>query len=156
MHLNYIQNQAINLIKETCMIYPILLTVISSAGYHFMLKQTSTKGSPMLVLFWSYLLAAVVCLAFLLLKSEEIKFVSVFKDRGWIPLVLALTIVGIEFGYILSYKSGGKVGQVSMITQMVSLVVMFAIGYIVMKEPITFKKGFGIASALFSFHLLSR
>lgn len=139
-----------------CMIYSVLLTVLSSAGYHFMLKQTSTKGSPMLILFWSYLLAAVVCLTCLMLKSEEIKFVSVFKDRGWIPMILALTIVGIEFGYIMSYKSGGNVGQVSMITQMVSLVVMFTIGYIVMKEPITFKKGFGIASALFSFHLLSR
>lgn len=138
------------------MIYPILLTVLSSAGYHFMLKQTSMKGSPVLVLFWSYLLAAIVCLGALLLKDDEIKVFSVFKDKSWIPLALALTLVGIEFGYILSYKSGGKVGQVSMITQMVSLVVMFAIGYIVMKEPITFKKGFGIASALFSFHLLSR
>ena len=138
------------------MIYPVLLTVLSSAGYHFMLKQTSMKGSPILVLFWSYMLAALVCLSVLLFKDEEIKVFSVFKDKSWIPMLLALTLVGIEFGYILSYKSGGKVGQVSMITQMVSLVVMFAIGYIVMKEPITFKKGFGIASALFSFHLLSR
>lgn len=138
------------------MIYPVLLTVLSSAGYHFMLKQTSMKGSPILVLFWSYMLAAIVCLSVLLLKGDEIKVFSVFKDKSWIPMALALTLVGIEFGYILSYKSGGKVGQVSMITQMVSLVVMFAIGYIVMKEPITFKKGFGIASALFSFHLLSR
>lgn len=138
------------------MVYSVLLTVLSSAGYHFMLKQTSQKGSPVLVLFWSYLLAAIVCLTVLLLKGDEIKMLSVFKDKSWIPMILALTLVGIEFGYIMSYKSGGNVGQVSMITQMVSLVVMFTIGYIVMKEPITFKKGFGIASALFSFHLLSR
>jgi drug/metabolite transporter (DMT)-like permease len=138
------------------MIYPVILTVLSSAMYHFMLKQTSTKGSPMLVLFWSYLLAALACLFMVMIRSDKVEMLSVFKDKAWIPLILAATLVGIEFGYILSYKSGGKVGQVSMITQMVSLVVMFAIGYIVMKEPITFKKGFGIASALFSFHLLSR
>jgi drug/metabolite transporter (DMT)-like permease len=138
------------------MIYPVILTVFSSAMYHFMLKQTSTKGSPMLVLFWSYLLAAIACLFMVMLRSDKVEMLSVFKDKAWIPMILAATLVGIEFGYILSYKSGGKVGQVSMITQMVSLVVMFAIGYIVMKEPITFKKGFGIASALFSFHLLSR
>lgn len=138
------------------MIYPVILTVLSSAMYHFMLKQTSAKGSPMLVLFWSYALAALACLVMIMFKSEKIEVFSVFKDKPWIPMILAATLVGIEFGYILSYKSGGKVGQVSMITQMVSLVVMFAIGYIVMKEPLTFKKGFGIASALFSFHLLSR
>lgn len=138
------------------MIYPVILTVLSSAMYHFMLKQTSAKGSPMLVLFWSYALAAIACLVVIMFKSEKIEVFSVFKDKPWIPMILAATLVGIEFGYILSYKSGGKVGQVSMITQMVSLVVMFAIGYIVMKEPLTFKKGFGIASALFSFHLLSR
>lgn len=138
------------------MIYPVILTVLSSAMYHFMLKQTSAKGSPMLVLFWSYALAAIACLVMMMLKSEKIEVFSVFKDKPWIPMILAATLVGIEFGYILSYKSGGNVGQVSMITQMVSLVVMFAIGYIVMKEPLTFKKGFGIASALFSFHLLSR
>ncbi len=138
------------------MIYPVILTVLSSAMYHFMLKQTSAKGSPMLVLFWSYALAAIACLVVIMFKSEKIEMFSVFKDKPWIPMILAATLVGIEFGYILSYKSGGKVGQVSMITQMVSLVVMFAIGYIVMKEPLTFKKGFGIASALFSFHLLSR
>lgn len=138
------------------MIYPVILTVLSSAMYHFMLKQTSAKGSPMLVLFWSYALAAIACLVMMMFKSEKIEVFSVFKDKPWIPMILAATLVGIEFGYILSYKSGGKVGQVSMVTQMVSLVVMFAIGYIVMKEPLTFKKGFGIASALFSFHLLSR
>lgn len=136
------------------MLYPILLTVLSSATYHFLLKQTSSKASPMLVLFWSYAIAAVVCLCALMLKDDEVKIFSAFKDKAWIPGLLAMALVGIELGYIWSYKSGGKVGQVSMITQMVSLVVMFAIGYIVMKEPMTFKKGFGIASALFSFSLL--
>jgi drug/metabolite transporter (DMT)-like permease len=138
------------------MLFPVLLTVVSSATYHFMLKQTSTKASPVLVLFWSYAIAAVVCLAALVMKQENVKVASVFEDKAWLPLVLAMALIGIEFGYILSYKSGGKIGQVSMITQMVSLVVMFVIGFMIMKEPITFKKGFGIASALFSFHLLSR
>lgn len=156
MHLNYIQIQTIISQKEFVMIYPVLLTVLSSAMYHFMLKHTSAKGSPMLVLFWSYAIAALVCLVALMFKTEDVKVFSVFKDKAWLPMLLAFALVGIELGYVLSYKAGGKVGQVSMITQMVSLVVMFAIGYIVMKEPITFKKGFGIASALFSFHLLSR
>ena len=139
------------------MIYPILLTVLSSAVYHFMLKQTSAKGSPLLVLFWSYGLAALVCMIALMFRSGPVKVFSVFQeDRAWLPMILALAVVGIEFGYIWSYKSGGKVGQVSMITQMVSLIFMMVLGYLVMKEPLTFKKGFGIASALFSFHLLSR
>lgn len=138
------------------MLFPILLTVVSSASYHFLLKQTSTKSSALLVLFWSYAFAASVCLGALLMNKDEVKFFSAFDERSWIPVCLALALVGIELGYIWSYKSGGKVGQVSMITQMVSLVFMFVIGYVLLKEPITFKKGFGIASALFSFHLLSR
>lgn len=138
------------------MLYPVLLTVFSSASYHFLLKQTSMKGSALLILFWSYAIAAGVCLGVLLFKSDEVKLVSAFEDKAWIPVFLAIALVGIELGYIWSYKSGGKVGQVSMITQMVSLVLMLVIGFVVMKEPITFKKGFGIASALFSFHLLSR
>jgi drug/metabolite transporter (DMT)-like permease len=136
------------------MIYPVMLTVLSSAMYHFLLKQTSSKASPMLVLFWSYALAAGVCLVMLLMKNENLKVLSVFKDKGYIPVILAIALVGIEVGYIWSYKSGGKVGQVSMITQMVSLVLMMGIGFILSREPMTLQKAFGIASALFSFHLL--
>lgn len=136
------------------MIYPVILTVLSSALYHFLLKQTSAKASPMLVLFWSYALAAAVCLIFLMFKSGKLEMFSVFKERGWLPMILALAVVGIEFGYILAYKSGGKVGQVSMITQMVSLVFMMGVGYVLTKEPITLQRAFGVASALFSFHLL--
>ena len=135
------------------MIYPIILTVTSSMIYHLLLKQMS-KTSPFLILFWSYLLASLVCLVVVLKKNENIQIFSVFENKAWIPMLLGVALLGIELGYLWSYKSGGKVGQVSMISQMVSMLLMIAIGFVVSREPLTMQKAFGIASALFSFHLL--
>lgn len=135
------------------MIYPILLTVSSSMIYHLLLKHMS-KTSPFLILFWSYLLASVVCLVVVLKKNENVQVFSVFQDKAWVPMLLGIALLGIELGYLWSYKSGGKVGQVSMISQMVSMLLMIAIGFVVSREPLTMQKAFGIASALFSFHLL--
>ncbi len=115
------------------LIYPIILTVLSSTTYHFMLKYMSAKASPLLILFWSYLLAATVCLVVLLTQSQNVKMLSVFKDKGWMPILLALALLGIEVGYIWSYKNGGKVGQVSMVSQMVSTIVLLGIGFIMEK-----------------------
>lgn len=137
------------------MILPVALTVCSSAIYHFMLKQASGK-SPFLILFWSYMIAAIVCLALIFFNEQQLKFSIPFKDRPYLPFVLALALIGIEFGYLTAYKTGGKIGQVSMMTQMVSLIFMLVLGLILMKEPMTFKKAFGAVSAIFSFFLLSR
>lgn len=134
---------------------PVALTVFSSAIYHLMLKQASGK-SPFLILFWSYMIAAILCLGLILLNEHDLKFSNPFKDRPYLPFVLALTLIGIEFGYMASYRSGGKIGQVSMMTQMVSLLVMLVLGFFLAKEPLTFKKAFGAVTALFSFFLLSR
>lgn len=135
-------------------LYPIILTVLSSTTYHFLLKHMSSKASPLLILFWSYLLAASLCLVVLLTQSENVKMLAVFKDKGWMPILLALALLGIEVGYIWSYKNGGKVGQVSMVSQMVSTVVLLGIGFIMTREPLTMQKVFGVATALFGFHLL--
>lgn len=155
MHYPYIRLWGILGPKEIHMLLPVALTVFSSAIYHFMLKQASNK-SPFLILFWSYGIAAIVCLALIFFNEQQLKFSLPFKDRPYLPFILALALIGIELGYLASYKSGGKIGQVSMMTQMVSLVVMLTLGFILAKEPLTFKKAFGAVTALFSFFLLSR
>ncbi len=139
------------------MIYlPILLTVVSSAAYHFTLKQASSKSSPFAVLFWSYLIAAVVCLVAVIVTNGQVRITADLKEKSYLPALLAVALVGIEVGYLMSYKNGGNVGQVSMIAQMLSIIVLLIVGFFLMKEPLTLQKGLGVITALFSFLLLSR
>lgn len=136
------------------MFIPIALTVFSSAAYHFMLKEASSRQSPLQVLFWAYLAASVLCLIVLFATKTSIELLPSIKDKGYLPFLLAFAIVGLEVGYIFSYRGGGKLGQVTMFTQMISLMLMMALGYFIMKEPMTFKKLLGVLSAFMTLMLL--
>lgn len=139
------------------MIYlPIALTVLSSATYHFMLKQASQRLSPFAILFWCYLIAAGTCLAFVFLTNADLRIASALKGKMYVPGVLALAIVGIEVGYLLTYKNGGQVGKVAMVAQLSSIILMLFIGYFLTKDTLTTSRAIGVATALVSFFLLSR
>lgn len=145
------------------MYLPIFLIVASSAAYHFILKQASSRGALFLMLFGTYLLSAVVCLILYALMSQsnaqpQVSSVShVFNKQqlGWM-LLLALSLVGIELGYLLAYKSGGQVGQVSMIAQAFSMIVLLGVGFYIGKDSMTLTKALGVATGLISFALLAR
>lgn len=137
-------------------LFPIILTVASSAMYHFMLKQASTRLSPFTLLFWSYAIAAVLCLVGIFATGADVRVSESLKGKMYLPGILALTLIGIEVGYLLSYKGGGQLGKVSMITQLTSIIVMVAIGFFMTKDTLTLTKGLGVATALMSFFLLSR
>ena len=145
------------------MYLPILLTVASSAAYHFILKQVSSKGSLFLMLFGTYLISALICLglyfSFALGESSanQNQSSSFLKPENTVYIVvLALSLVGIELGYLLAYKSGGQVGQVSMIAQAISMIVLLGVGLYLGKDQVTLTKALGVATGLISFALLAR
>ena len=138
------------------MLIPILLTVASSAAYHFTLKNISTKSNVFAGLFWTYIISAVICLIFYFTQKNQNLF-SVFEsEKSYLYIVLALSLVGIELGYLFAYKGGGQVGQVSMIAQAISMVLLVAIGYMISKDSFTLTKALGVVSGIISFTLLVR
>lgn len=138
------------------MLLPLLITVSSSAAYHFTLKNVSSKGALFGTLFWSYAAAALMCLIFAAISKDDSIFTVNFKEKGHLIGLLSLTLVGIEFGYLLAYKSGGGIGQVSMIAHAMSMTILLVVGYVVYKDVITTQKAIGVLSGILSFALLAR
>ncbi len=138
------------------MLLPILLTVFSSAAYHFTLKHISTKANMFAGLFWTYLISAVICLFFYFGQKNNDLFTVFSSEKSYLYILLALSLVGIELGYLFAYKGGGQVGQVSMIAQAISMILLVGIGYYTSKDSITLTKMLGVISGIISFTLLAR
>jgi len=133
----------------------IALLVCSGVAYQFFQKSIAPNANPALSILCSYLtslcLVGVLFVGFPLKNtlSESIKSLNIYS------ILLAVPIVGIELGYLLLYRAGGKLTFSSALVSSMITVGLVIIGIIVFKEKISIKKIVGIAFCLSGIVLLN-
>ncbi len=129
---------------------PAFVTLICWGVWAFVPKLTTRYISPMSAVVYESLGALVmggVVLAILNFRPEV--------DARGVCLALATGMLGIAgaLGFLFAVKSG-KVSVVSMFTALSPLITV-ALGYLLLKEPITLKEGLGILCAFIAIFLFS-
>lgn len=86
---------------------PLLVVIICNVCYHLISKNISSATNTYMGLFITYGVACLIsALAFFITSKnyliEEVTKVSISN------ILLGLVVVGVEGGYILIYRSGGK------------------------------------------------
>ena len=126
----------------TTWILPASVTLVCWGIWGFIPKITTRYISPMSAMIYETIGAMIVGLVVLTLvdfrPDVHIKGICLAITTGIIGLTGALC-------FLFAVKSG-KVSVVAMFTAM-SPVITIALGYLVLKEPVTLKEGLGILSA---------
>ena len=91
------------------MLWPLGLIILSNTLYNICTKSTPAGVNAFLSLFVTYVIAAIITLSMFFLGGNSGTLVSQLKQLNWTTPVLALTLVGLEFGYICVYRAGWKV-----------------------------------------------
>ncbi len=124
--------------------FSITLAILSSALYHFVAKSTPANVNFTVSLLVTYAVAFVVTLFTFFFFPMENGITVELKKLNWASIGLAVAIVGIEFGFLLVYRSGWNLGIAAVLTNVVASLLLVPVAIFVFKDKISWINILGI------------
>ncbi|MCC6567984.1 MAG: hypothetical protein IT315_01965 [Anaerolineales bacterium] len=128
----------------TLFYFSIALTICSSALYHFMAKSTPANVNFTVSLLVTYAVAFAVTLLGFFFFPVQNGLAAEIKQLNWASIGLAIAIVGIEFGFLLVYRSGWNLGIAAVLTNVVASLILVPVAILVFKDKISWVNVAGI------------
>ena len=125
------------------------------------LYQVSTKLLPKGLNHWHalmlfYALALILTLMMTLFDRPTRSLLEDLQKLNWAVPLVALSIVGIELGWILAFRAGAGLSLTGLIVNVAVAVIVIPIGLLLFKEKISLVNLAGIALCLIGLVLISR
>jgi len=124
--------------------FSITLAICSSALYHFVAKSTPANVNFSVSLIVTYAVALGVTLITALLFPADKGFAAELKNLNWASFLLAIAVVGIEFGFLLTYRAGWNLGIAAVLVNVVASLILLPIAIIFFKDKISWVNIVGI------------
>lgn len=129
-------------------IWPLALVVLSNVFYHICTKSAPESMDPFASLTVTYAIGAVFSAILFFVINKGGNIIGEYGKLNWAPVVLGLSIVGLEAGWIYAYKAGWPVSVGNIVQSAVLAIVLIFVGYIVFREGITWNKIVGVLICL--------
>jgi drug/metabolite transporter (DMT)-like permease len=128
--------------------FSITLAIFSSALYHFTAKSTPSNVNFTVSLLVTYGVAFMVVLfAFFFFPSKN-GLIFELRQLNWASIVLAIAVVGIEFGFLLTYRAGWNLGIAAVLATVASSLILIPIAIFIFKDKISWVNILGILVCL--------
>ena len=124
--------------------FSIILAICSSALYHFVAKSTPANVNFTVSLLVTYAVAFVVTLFTIFFFPAQDSITTELKKLNWASIGLAVAVVGIEFGFLLVYRSGWNLGIAAVLTNVVASLILVPVAILVFKDKISWVNILGI------------
>jgi len=128
--------------------FSIALTIGSSALYHFTQKQIPSGVNPAVSVIVTYVVSLILCFILLFFLPPENGFISGLKQLNWASYVLALSLVGLEVGFLLVYRSGWNIGIAAVLVNVVASLILVPVAIFYFKDKLSPVNIFGILVCL--------
>ncbi len=124
--------------------FSITLAICSSALYHFVARSTPADVNFSVSLIVTYAVALGVTLIAALLFPADKGFAAELKNLNWASFLLAIAIVGIEFGFLLTYRAGWNLGIAAVLVNVAASLILLPVAVIFFKDKISWVNIVGI------------
>ncbi len=128
--------------------FSITLAICSSALYHFVAKSTPSSVNFTVSLLVTYATAFLVTLFTFFFFPAQNGVTAELKKLNWASIGLAVAIVGIEFGFLLTYKAGWNLGIAAVLVNVVASLILVPVAILVFKDHISWVNIVGILICL--------
>jgi drug/metabolite transporter (DMT)-like permease len=126
-------------------VFSIVLIVASNVVYNISQKSTPQNANPFAALLVTYLTATlVVVVAFLFYRTDD-GILESFKALNWTSVVLGVSIVCLEFGYMMAYRSGWNISIGSLVANIALAIALVPVGVMLYNEGFEANKIIGAA-----------
>jgi drug/metabolite transporter (DMT)-like permease len=134
----------------------LVLAVVSTFGYHLVIKLTPATVSPLVSLAVTYATVTVLFAAAAVLAPDGAPLRESLRQVNWTALALAGTIVGLDLGFLLLYRSGFDLSLGQLVTQSVAALMLIIVGVAAFRERLSVANVAGIALCIVGLWLISR
>ena len=124
--------------------FSITLAICSSALYHFSAKSTPSNINFPISLVVTYAVALGITILTVFIFPAKNGVVTELKQLNWASILLAIAIVGIEFGFLLTYRSGWNLGIAAVLVNVVASLILVPVAIFVFKDKISWVNILGI------------
>jgi multidrug transporter EmrE-like cation transporter len=128
--------------------FSISLAIASSALYHFVAKSTPSNVNFTVSLLVTYAIAFVITLIGFLFFPVKNSMMAEIRQLNWASIGLAIAVVGIEFGFLLTYRAGWNLGIAAVLVNVVASLILVPVAILVFRDDITWINILGILVCL--------
>lgn len=128
--------------------FSITLAIASSALYHFVAKSTPANVNFTVSLLVTYAFAFIVTLIGFFFFPATNGIAVELKQLNWASIGLAIAIVGIEYGFLLTYRAGWNLGIAAVLVNVVASLLLVPVAIFVFKDNISWINILGIVVCL--------
>lgn len=137
-------------------IWPIALIVFSNIVYQICAKSVPKDMNTMASMVITYLVGA-MCSAimfFALFKSQNL--ITELRKVNFATIILGVSVVGLEVGFIYAYKAGWSVSTASTVQSVFLAAALIVVGAILYHEVITPSKVIGVALCMIGIYFINK
>lgn len=135
--------------------FSITLAILSSTLYHFVAKSTPANVNFPVSLLVTYAVAFVITLLGFFFFPIENGIITEIKKLNWASIGLAIAVVGIEFGFLLVYRSGWDLGIAAVLTNVIASLILVPVAIIIFKDKLNWVNVMGILVCLVGLVMLN-
>src|SRR6266498_1264159 len=135
--------------------FSIILAICSSALYHFTAKSTPSNVNFTVSLLVTYSVLFIVFLLTFVFFPIKNGLGFELKQLNWASVGLAIAIVGIEFGFLLTYRSGWNLGIAAVLVNVVASLILVPVAILFFKDKISLVNILGILVCLVGLVMLN-
>jgi len=128
--------------------FSISLAIVSSAFYHFVAKSTPPNINFTVSLLVTYGTAFLITLFTFYFFPVQNGLSAELKNLNWASIGLALAIVGIEFGFLLTYRAGWNLGVAAVLVNVAASLILVPVAIFVFEDKISWVNIMGILVCL--------
>jgi drug/metabolite transporter (DMT)-like permease len=126
----------------------ISIAILSSALYHFSQKATPKGVNPAVTLLVTYVVAILLTLILLHFIPVKNGILAELRQVNWASILLAFSIVGLEVGFLLVYRSGWNIGLAAVLVNVVASLLLVPVALLVFRDRLNWINIAGILTCL--------
>ena len=127
---------------------PVLLTALATTIYHIAQKSIPAQVNPMLSLCVNYATALAISLLVLPFYPSQTTLASSWSKVNWGSYAVGVAIVGVELSVLLAYRVGWRISVASAVSNVLTALLLVAVGLLFFREHLSGRNWLGIALCL--------
>lgn len=137
-------------------IWPIALLVISNVVYQICAKSVPKDMDAMASMTITYLVGAVCSAMMFYMMNKNGSLLQEYGKMNIAPVLLGISVVGLEIGFIYAYKIGWPVSTASIVQSAFLALALLFVGALLYHEAITFNKVIGVVICLIGLYFINK
>lgn len=137
-------------------IWPIALVVASNIVYQICAKSVPREMDALASLTVTYLVGAACSAVMFFILNPGADLFREYSKLNAAPVLLGVSVVGLEVGFLYAYKAGWPVSAASLVQSAFLSVALIFVGALLYREAITLNKVLGVVICLVGLYFINR